>query len=668
MVHVPIYVRNVPESNDLWTWDRANLQLHRVNKQSSESGADNTYDETEGIVGRSAVNPSVHAQPSTSSDFFAEELHGIQYIPDGGYDVEREIAALEYLNQFKPGDRNLTLRLMRRRLAAFKEYLWTSKALRREWNSHLSKSRPLGIIVSAGGAKPLMNAFVMLRVLRYSIKTTLPIVLVHYGGEEFTNATKSFFKEHIPDLEFMDVKVQDPVQDWPKHHLRLETPSTPRRELGYKIKVWALYRAPFRQLIFLDADCTPMLDPAILLDTEPFKKHGSLFWPDFWQLPVSLYRALAIHPDPWVEAGAIDDVQDSFKIQISLHGLASLRKDGDKFNDQLTGVFDMEFTPTDKKENAHDQSSSNSPPLEEELDSNGEHIAHHTSRISQKSSKDGAVPEEESFPDPLKKQKEADAEARFRLLWPYQAETGQLYIDKVKHWDVLEYALFLNTHDEFVYKHVLGDKDTFRVGFALANKTDDYWQSPYPPSFPLHDVGKREDQGVRYLNLGMLQLHPITGDPMFHHRTADAKFVPGVNPGQFLGPITHVTPASTQAQAGSMIFGDSAATIYGGGKRIQWGLYPEQVTVYPCIPLQKAGSVKSLTNIAIKNIIYGEELCSCAIEGLHKAEYRCSGKTNVDQYLHPEPVTVIQVPQMSRIYKASMAEIEAFKLIPLQET
>lgn len=663
-MHVPFYVSNVPLSNDLWTWDRADFQLHRVRNSSVNSKfigydtAETAKNESGGVTSFQLSSLLTLVPPTPM-----EEQPVIKYIPDGNFDEEREAAALTYLNGFKSGDRDLTLRLVRRRLAAFKEYLWTSKSLRRDWNVHLSNSRPLGIIVSAGGAKPLMNAFVMLRVLRENIKTPLPIVLVHYGDEELTNATKSFFTEFIPNLEFMDVKVNDPQQDWPKHHLRLESPSTKRRELGYKIKTWALYRAPFRKLIFLDSDCTPLLDPAILLDAEPFKKHGSLFWPDFWQLPVNLYRALAIHPDPWVQAGAIDYVQDSYKIQVALHGLSSLRKDNDRYNDQLTGVFDTEddflLRPVPATSDVQDKQKSHSAPVQENgmLKDDG-----------QPASEMPASPEEESISASVKKEND-EAEAQFRLLWPYQAETGQLYIDKVRHWDVLEYVLFLNTHDEFVYKHVLGDKDTFRVAFSLAEKREDYWQSPFPPSFPLHDLGEKVDKkkGVRYLNLGMLQLHPITGDPMFHHRTADAKFVPGINPGQFLGPITHVTPPSTQRQAGSMIFGNKDATIYGGGKEIQWGFHPEQVTVYPCIPLKDVHSIKSLTNMAIQEMRYGDELCSCAIEGLNEAEYRCSGKSRIDQYLTPEPVTVIQVPQASLTYKSSMAEIEAFRLIPLQE-
>lgn len=47
------------------------------------------------------------------------------------------------------------------------------------------------------------------------------------------------------------------------------------------------------------------------------------------------------------------------------------------------------------------------------------------------------------------------------------AKPLQLYpapFGRARHWDMLEWVLFLNTHDEVTWRMVHGDKDTFRWG------------------------------------------------------------------------------------------------------------------------------------------------------------------------------------------------------------
>lgn len=47
-----------------------------------------------------------------------------------------------------------------------------------------------------------------------------------------------------------------------------------------------------------------------------------------------------------------------------------------------------------------------------------------------------------------------------------------------RHADVLEWAWFINSYgDDGVYAQLMnGDKDSFLLAFALANKTDEYYQ------------------------------------------------------------------------------------------------------------------------------------------------------------------------------------------------
>jgi hypothetical protein len=41
---------------------------------------------------------------------------------------------------------------------------------------------------------------------------------------------------------------------------------------------------------------------------------------------------------------------------------------------------------------------------------------------------------------------------------------------------VLEYLWLLNSHHEWVYKHMHGDKDTFLLAFAMAGRLADFKQ------------------------------------------------------------------------------------------------------------------------------------------------------------------------------------------------
>ncbi|ETP53082.1 hypothetical protein F442_01985 [Phytophthora nicotianae P10297] len=52
--------------------------------------------------------------------------------------------------------------------------------------------------------------------------------------------------------------------------------------VGFTSKVYALAHSELDQILFLDADNSPVKDPTYLFDTPEFLKTGSIFWPDFW--------------------------------------------------------------------------------------------------------------------------------------------------------------------------------------------------------------------------------------------------------------------------------------------------------------------------------------------------------------------------------------------------
>ena len=48
------------------------------------------------------------------------------------------------------------------------------------------------------------------------------------------------------------------------------------------------------------------------------------------------------------------------------------------------------------------------------------------------------------------------------------------------HADALEWLWFVNSHSEVIYKLMYGDKDTFRLAFALAGKSGYFEQVGSP--------------------------------------------------------------------------------------------------------------------------------------------------------------------------------------------
>jgi hypothetical protein len=86
--------------------------------------------------------------------------------------------------------------------------------------------------------------------------------------------------------------------------------SHPARILnGWEMKAFALLHSSFREVLLLDADNVPVVDPAFLFDTEQFAETGAIFWPDFsrlepsrsiWELTGVTYR-----DEPEFESGQI---------------------------------------------------------------------------------------------------------------------------------------------------------------------------------------------------------------------------------------------------------------------------------------------------------------------------------------------------------------------------
>ncbi|GBF89872.1 hypothetical protein Rsub_02576 [Raphidocelis subcapitata] len=281
-----------------------------------------------------------------------------------------------------------------------------------------------GVLVVAGGANGLSNAYVLARALR-AVGCALPVEVVYYGAREHHAGSAELLRslDGAPVAPAGAGAAAGAAAPTVAARLRLvdgaaAAPARPephRAPLGggvqgFAAKVHALtFVTSFDRVLMLDADNTPVQDPTPLFDNPAFLRHGSLFWPDFWTdmwVNTAVYRLLNM-PVPW-----------------------------------------------------------------------------------------------EADPSEL------------------AAEAGQVLVDRVRHYDALEYAWLL-MNEETVKACLWGDKDVYRIAFHLAGKGGDY--SPVAAA-PRQLLGGAPG-GVLF-HLGMAQLAPDGASVMFCHRTAAGKLFP----------------------------------------------------------------------------------------------------------------------------------------------
>ncbi|MCA3575635.1 MAG: hypothetical protein IOC86_17070, partial [Aestuariivirga sp.] len=125
--------------------------------------------------------------------------------------------------------------------------------------------RPRGIVIPAGGARLFTCAWVAVRMLRDFLKTSLPIQVWHIGEQEMSPAMIALMAEQ-------QVETVDALALMGREQADVELG-------GFELKSFALLHCPFREVVLLDADNVPLIDPAELFTQAAFRESGALFWP-----------------------------------------------------------------------------------------------------------------------------------------------------------------------------------------------------------------------------------------------------------------------------------------------------------------------------------------------------------------------------------------------------
>ena len=121
-----------------------------------------------------------------------------------------------------------------------------------------------GIVICAGGEKYFTCAWVCVRMLR-ELGCKLPIEFWHLGPEEMTEEMKTLVKPFG-------------VRSVDAHAVRREKPV--RILKGFELKCYSILHSSFREVLLLDADNVPVLNPEYLFDAPEYQDNGAIFWPD----------------------------------------------------------------------------------------------------------------------------------------------------------------------------------------------------------------------------------------------------------------------------------------------------------------------------------------------------------------------------------------------------
>lgn len=136
------------------------------------------------------------------------------------------------------------------------------------WEPHKDRFSGRGVVIVAGNERSLKRVKAVLRALK-KLGSQVAIEL-HYWDDEMTTAQKEDISSMWPMMYFNDLSLRSNL---------LKT-SHGGDFVNYQLKTAAVVNSRFEELLLLDADNVPVLDPDSLFESSTYKEFGTLFWPD----------------------------------------------------------------------------------------------------------------------------------------------------------------------------------------------------------------------------------------------------------------------------------------------------------------------------------------------------------------------------------------------------
>jgi Mannosyltransferase putative len=122
-----------------------------------------------------------------------------------------------------------------------------------------------GVVTCAGGSRYFTCAWVLIWVLRRVLHSSLPIQVWHAGRGEMSEGMQLILEEEGVEVVDADLVVAQ----------------RPGRVCGgWPLKPYAIAQSRFREVLFLDADAVPLVDPEVAFGWEAYRRDGLLLWPD----------------------------------------------------------------------------------------------------------------------------------------------------------------------------------------------------------------------------------------------------------------------------------------------------------------------------------------------------------------------------------------------------
>jgi hypothetical protein len=152
-----------------------------------------------------------------------------------------------------------------------------------------------GIVICGGGVRYFTNAWVCINMLR-RLGCGLPVQLWYSGKQEMDSRMESL----LAPLGVECVNAREVTRKYPVRPLQ-----------GWALKPYAIVHSPFREVLLLDADNVPVVNPEYLFDTPQFQESGAIFWPDYEheksEKPAIIWRScgMRVPKEPEFETGQI---------------------------------------------------------------------------------------------------------------------------------------------------------------------------------------------------------------------------------------------------------------------------------------------------------------------------------------------------------------------------
>jgi len=140
-----------------------------------------------------------------------------------------------------------------------------------------------GIVICAGGPRYFTCAWVLVWLLRQVYRTNLPIQVWHLGRSEMSEAMCLLLEAQGVEV----VNAETVIARFPA-----------RVAGGWPLKPYAIAHSRFREVLYLDADAVPLVDPLAVFDWSGYREHGLLLWPDAIDLKASnpIWQAVGLPP------------------------------------------------------------------------------------------------------------------------------------------------------------------------------------------------------------------------------------------------------------------------------------------------------------------------------------------------------------------------------------